>query len=444
MHGTTNNTLSKYMYCASAPGKVILFGEHSVVYGQTAVAAALSDLRIHVCVQAVSRTEGDGESLRIIMKDLPNPVEVSFFMDDFISMFSQITCPPSMDCTNCLETLVRTKAQLGTMYIINDDSIHAILPVLYLVSRLLPEAVLRNFGCSVIVRADNLPVGAGLGSSAAFSVACAAALVQWKYHQLGCNSSNAVTSDMRFPVCSPRTPPSALIAEINEHAYYSEMLLHGRPSGIDNTVSSYGGAVSFIRSHHEVSFDPVPLPDGRRGCSLHLILVNTHVPRQTKKLVAGVRVLYDQYPNIFTPVLEAMGQISKTFCDLMHNEQLDSRKDGDDAVLMLVRTNQALLTSLGVSHSSLDSICDTINGNLEFRSLAAAKLTGAGGGGCAMILLRANTSFGETDAALDELRQKVITTLQKEARPGYQFTFLSSTVGGDGVLFTPSTEFEVV
>ena len=35
---------------ASAPGKVILFGEHAVVQGVTAIAAALSDLRIFVDV----------------------------------------------------------------------------------------------------------------------------------------------------------------------------------------------------------------------------------------------------------------------------------------------------------------------------------------------------------------------------------------------------------
>ena len=33
---------------ATAPGKAIIFGEHAVVYGTTAVAASLSDLRISV------------------------------------------------------------------------------------------------------------------------------------------------------------------------------------------------------------------------------------------------------------------------------------------------------------------------------------------------------------------------------------------------------------
>jgi mevalonate kinase len=143
-----------------------------------------------------------------------------------------------------------------------------------------------------------------------------------------------------------------------------------------------------------------------------------------------------------------MGQISATFCAAMQRESLDSTgvvsNVQHDAVLTLVRTNQSLLASLGVSHSSLDRICDAINNNSEFRTFAAAKLTGAGGGGCAMILLCPDIASGNPNATLEGLRSKIITTLQAAAQADYQFTFLSSTVGGNGVLLTSATDFKTV
>lgn len=45
---TASGTAMEVTVVASAPGKVILFGEHAVVYGKTAVGAAVSDLRIVV------------------------------------------------------------------------------------------------------------------------------------------------------------------------------------------------------------------------------------------------------------------------------------------------------------------------------------------------------------------------------------------------------------
>jgi mevalonate kinase len=189
----SNGCVSRYMYCASAPGKVILFGEHSVVYGQPAVAAALSDLRIFVGVESIPRNEPEGQNIRITMKDLPNPVDLSIPIDDFIAVTSQLTSPPSTECTQALEAFIRAKSQLRTNCIMDDPSIHAILPVLYLISQLLPMSVLCDFGCIVTVRSVDLPVGAGLGSSAAFSVACAAALIQWKYHRNRFTVSNGTS-----------------------------------------------------------------------------------------------------------------------------------------------------------------------------------------------------------------------------------------------------------
>jgi hypothetical protein len=45
--------MSYYQAKASAPGKAIIFGEHAVVYGVNAIAAALSDLRIIVDIVSI-------------------------------------------------------------------------------------------------------------------------------------------------------------------------------------------------------------------------------------------------------------------------------------------------------------------------------------------------------------------------------------------------------
>ena len=66
------------------------------------------------------------------------------------------------------------------------------------------------------------PIGHGLGSSASFAVALLRALARAGKHALS-------------------------LEQVNEHALALEQLVHGNPSGIDNTVITYERPVWFVR-----------------------------------------------------------------------------------------------------------------------------------------------------------------------------------------------------
>ena len=84
---------------------------------------------------------------------------------------------------------------------------------------------------------SKLPTGAGLGSSAAFSTCLAASLL---VNAKMIPSSKAFDSSVEGPL--------QLTAEdkalINRWAFMAEKVIHGRPSGIDNSTSTYGELAS--------------------------------------------------------------------------------------------------------------------------------------------------------------------------------------------------------
>ena len=169
---------------------------------------------------------------------------------------------------------------------------------------------------------------------------------------------------------------------------------------------------------------------------LDLLLVYTHVPRSTKELVAGVRVRYEQYPATRI-MLRAMGATAQNFQTWWCNSDSDAENAGAGDVLTLVRTNQHLLSAVGVSHASLDRICAVVDETAGDE--AAAKLTGAGGGGCAFVVLRPSKP---SPGNLHALRRRIQRALQAAQHP-WRFTCLQSSVGGDGVLWLSPTDFPV-
>ena len=71
------------------------------------------------------------------------------------------------------------------------------------------------------------------------------------------------------------------VAEVSQLAYRTEILLHGTPSGVDNTVVAYEQPVYFVKGEPPMALH-VPAP-------LHLLIADTGIPSRTRDTVARVR-----------------------------------------------------------------------------------------------------------------------------------------------------------
>jgi mevalonate kinase len=103
---------------ASAPAKIILFGEHAVVYGQPAIAVPVSSLRARA---SVSPAVESGSGLRIFAADLNRtlPINVeSARVDDTLSLTARLVLeklrPPLANFTITLQSDIPMASGLGS------------------------------------------------------------------------------------------------------------------------------------------------------------------------------------------------------------------------------------------------------------------------------------------------------------------------------------------
>ncbi len=276
---------------ASAPGKLILFGEHIVVYGEPAIATAL-DRRAYA-----TATELEEKKIIVKSNELEQPIEASL------------------------------KSEAG----------HPLVKV--------AQAALQKTNSSKGVEIEinsEIPISAGLGSSASVSVATAAAVLK-----LFSPDQNAEPSRM----------------EILEIAHEGEKIAHGKPSGIDTAIATFGGTIYFKKGEVE----------GLDAPEMQFVVGNTNVPRNTKEIVEGLRknvedprVAY----NLFT-----ISSIVRRARDALLRQNLTE-------IGHLMNKNQEFLRALGVSSVELEQLIHTARNAGAY----GAKLTGAGGGGCMIAL----------------------------------------------------------
>lgn len=121
---------------------------------------------------------------------------------------------------------------IGDDYDKNPAKEQAALAFLYLYISLVTPGDVR--GLSVSVK-STLPVGAGLGSSAGFSVVLATALlIHFGHIEV---PTKIVAEDQ---VQDRSVEREQVLSEVNRWAFKAEQVIHGNPSGVDNAVASYG------------------------------------------------------------------------------------------------------------------------------------------------------------------------------------------------------------
>lgn len=165
----------------------------------------------------------------------------------------------------------------------------------------------KGTGVKLRVGWPSLPIAAGLGSSAAYSVAAAGSMILLRKRIYDLENASK-SKELEW-----REATESETGGINDWAFCAEALFHGQPSGLDNTVSSHGGAIAFSRSPHRIrALPPLPLLD--------ILVVNTKVPKNTGLLVSGVQRRHDVIPEVVRPVFTAIDAISRTCVDLVKAE----------------------------------------------------------------------------------------------------------------------------
>lgn len=357
----------------SAPGKIILFGEHAVVYGKPALAGALN-LRTQLTLKQMQD--------ELVSLCLPNVgINMSWQVTDLAKLY---TCLDSDKASFQIEAIEKIKAFLQFTAV---DSKHmAIIAFLYVHSKLTKSPV-RSFSITVD---SMLPTGAGLGSSAAYAVCVTASLLIFSGEiPSQCTSWSQNDYDL-----------------INTWAFEMERIIHGTPSGVDNAVSTYGGVLIFDKSSSP------PIQQITPGSVLvSIVVINTKVPRSTKALVSGVREKCDKHPNIMANVLNAIESVVIEAKQAFISLSSGNCESGQTLLNELIDINQNLLNTLGVGHAKLD---DVILLTRQYK--VHSKLTGAGGGGCA---------FGILPGCLSE---PLMTAVKSKGYDCWQ-----TSVGGPGV-----------
>jgi len=296
---SSSPSTSPSIVSSRAPGKIILSGEQFVVLGAPAVAMAVN---LYSNVEVRPSPSGRIEVTADIPLHLVGDADKRSLVGDNRELLEPLRLAASA-----------TLDHLGT----GDLGVHI------------------DASCQI-------PIGAGLGSSASTTVATISAVAK----------SRSVRLDRE---------------EIFKLAFIPENYLHGHPSGVDQATCIYGGIIQFNKPS-KIKVITVKRPPT-------ILVCDSGAHRSTKALVGSVVKRSREQTDRFQTHLDEITAISNAVAMAL-------RKEDDNELGRLMNRNHEMLRQIGVSTPDLDRLV------AEARQAGAlgAKLTGAGGGGCIIAL----------------------------------------------------------
>lgn len=295
---------------ATACGKLILLGEHAVVYHSPAIAIPLSSLRVRATIEpAIGQPQG---KLRI---------RAAFLGVD------------------------HNLADLG-----KDHFLSHTLELLF------SFLGLQQTPTCHITLTSELPIAAGLGSSAAIAIALLRAMSAFLGHPLSLQDLNAL-------------------------AYQSEQAVHGRPSGIDNTVITHEEPV-YYQWDEELEFIHPRI-------ELRFVVADTGIRKSTLQSTSQLAQDLAADPDTIQPQLDAISELVKRGKRAFLSGDINTLGE-------IMNANQEHLSALRLSCPELDAL---ILAAKEAGALGA-KFTGGGMGGHMLALVTPETEAAVTQALI--------------------------------------------
>jgi hydroxymethylglutaryl-CoA reductase len=158
-------------------------------------------------------------------------------------------------------------------------------------------------------------------------------------------------------------------AEVNAIAFDCEKVAHGTPSGIDNTLATYGRFTLFKKG------DPPLLRELSAPRPLPIVVGITGVEGLTAKTVGNVRAAWQRNPELYERIFAEVDDLVLRGVDAIARADLPLLGE-------LMNINQGLLNALQVSSPELEELIQIARDH----GAIGAKLTGGGGGGSMIAL----------------------------------------------------------